>query len=264
MKFVGNRREFKKKSGIYKITCLSNNRIYVGSSKNITSRYEQHWYGLRGNKHKSCHLQNAWNKYGEDSFIFEIIELCPEETRIEREQYHMDNLRSYDKEVGFNICLRADKGHKQASLETREKIRQKALGRKKSEDTKSKIKESWEQNRDQWVADLIDLGGVEFDLKSPTGEIFHGKGIRAFARKHGLDHSSIRNVLDGKTLTTKGWTLPNAKETTVIDPMGNQFIIPYRQAKNFAKTHGLNSGWLCTLIRGEISNYRGWTTIPRT
>lgn len=77
-------------SGIYTIYSSVNGRTYIGSAVNIASRWRQHRYDLRKNNHHSQHLQRAWNKYGEDAFEFSVIEECPPEQLIEREQWHMD------------------------------------------------------------------------------------------------------------------------------------------------------------------------------
>jgi group I intron endonuclease len=59
---------------IYKIINLINNKFYVGSTNNHYERFRVHRNRLRGNKHHSKHLQAAWNKYGEASFVFHVIE----------------------------------------------------------------------------------------------------------------------------------------------------------------------------------------------
>lgn len=79
-----------KTSGVYAICCTLNERRYVGSSANVSKRWSRHRHMLRRGKHHSPHLQNAWNKYGEDAFEFVVLEECPVETLIEREQWHMD------------------------------------------------------------------------------------------------------------------------------------------------------------------------------
>lgn len=55
----------KLKCGVYKITCLPTNMIYIGSSNNILKRWDNHRWLLRHNKHNNNYLQNSWNKYGE-------------------------------------------------------------------------------------------------------------------------------------------------------------------------------------------------------
>lgn len=59
--------------GIYKITCLGNNKFYIGSSKDIGSRWSHHLSDLRLGKHHSIYLQRCYNKYGERSIIFSIL-----------------------------------------------------------------------------------------------------------------------------------------------------------------------------------------------
>lgn len=59
--------------GVYRITCIGNSQIYIGSSVNIKERWQQHIALLRGNRHSSSYLQNSYNKYGEDSLKFEVL-----------------------------------------------------------------------------------------------------------------------------------------------------------------------------------------------
>lgn len=90
--------------GIYKITCIPNNKIYIGSSKNIKKRFFNHISSLKHGKHENAYLQHAFNKYGIDNFKFEVIEECLLEELIQREQYWIDKLKSASPEYGFNIC----------------------------------------------------------------------------------------------------------------------------------------------------------------
>ena len=80
------------RSGIYKIENKVNSKVYIGSSNNIKRRWQKHKALLRHNKHQNSHLQAAWNKYGEDNFAFSIVELCPIDNLISREQYFIDSM----------------------------------------------------------------------------------------------------------------------------------------------------------------------------
>jgi group I intron endonuclease len=60
-------------SGIYIIRNIVNNHIYIGSTKDFSKREYSHFNSLKNNKHHSKYLQNAFNKYGEDNFKFEVI-----------------------------------------------------------------------------------------------------------------------------------------------------------------------------------------------
>lgn len=93
-------------SGIYKIENLVSGKIYVGQSRHIKSRFIQHKSELRNGSHYNKHLQYAWDKYGEVSFVFSIIEECPIELLNERELYWIDKLDTYNS--GYNKTLGGD------------------------------------------------------------------------------------------------------------------------------------------------------------
>ena len=63
---------------IYRITNMSNGKFYIGSADSFARREWQHKYALRRKGHKNPHLQAAWDKYGEEMFVFEVVEQIPE------------------------------------------------------------------------------------------------------------------------------------------------------------------------------------------
>jgi group I intron endonuclease len=87
--------------GVYKIVNKINGNWYVGSSRNIVGRWKRHKKGLNDNKHPNKHLLSAWNKYGEQSFIFEIIKEVQTDTEaVELEQHIIDEY--FDTGVLYN------------------------------------------------------------------------------------------------------------------------------------------------------------------
>jgi group I intron endonuclease len=90
-------------SGIYEIKNTLNNHRYVGSSVNIPKRFGEHRSTLRNNNHHSNYLQKAWNKYGEQHFEFNILEVCEpiKDTLLFLEQKYLDLNPEY------NICKNA-------------------------------------------------------------------------------------------------------------------------------------------------------------
>ena len=60
--------------GIYKIINVVNNKFYVGSAVNFSRRKTRHFSELRTGKHNNAKLQNAWAKYGEQAFVFAVVE----------------------------------------------------------------------------------------------------------------------------------------------------------------------------------------------
>jgi group I intron endonuclease len=89
-----------KSAGIYLILSKTNGKRYVGSSIRICDRWGRHLSELRANKHHSQHLQNHFNKYGEQDLIFTVLEVVErgelnlndfKELLLSREQAYLDN-----------------------------------------------------------------------------------------------------------------------------------------------------------------------------
>lgn len=59
---------------IYKIRNITNDKFYVGSTQNRKVRFNTHRRQLRAGNHHCRILQQAWDKYGEEFFKFEIVE----------------------------------------------------------------------------------------------------------------------------------------------------------------------------------------------
>jgi group I intron endonuclease len=59
---------------IYQITNMLTEDFYIGSAQSFDRRMWQHRYDLRRGVHKNPHMQASWNKYGEDAFVFEVLE----------------------------------------------------------------------------------------------------------------------------------------------------------------------------------------------
>lgn len=81
---------------IYQIRNIVNNKIYVGSSSIFEKRKTRHIYELRNGNHHSSKLQRSFNKYGEESFIFEILETLNSNSKdelLEKEQEYLDKLK---------------------------------------------------------------------------------------------------------------------------------------------------------------------------
>ena len=78
--------------GVYCIINTVNQKRYVGSSINCYLRTMDHRAELRSGVHANPHLQSAFKKYGEDAFVFELLEKCEPDKRIEREKFYIDLL----------------------------------------------------------------------------------------------------------------------------------------------------------------------------
>ena len=98
------------KSGIYCFENSINNKKYIGQSQNLENRIDGHLNLLKYDCDDSSALQNAYNKYGLESFKIWIIELCKVELLNERESYWIKELHSHRSEWGYNISWGGEKG----------------------------------------------------------------------------------------------------------------------------------------------------------
>lgn len=223
--------------GVYKITNIVNNKVYIGSSFNIKQRWNRHLNELRQNIHHSSKLQRSFNIHGKESFIFEIIEECDKNIIIEREQYWINSYDSYHS--GYNEMIvvnypmlgknhsiktknkmsEAHKG-KVLSKETKEKLRDLNLGKKISQETKKKISKAlkgkytkeknsmWGKSMSQDVKNkLIEVNNKKIVQYNKNGDFIKKWGsISECAKTLNLDNSSITKVCRGKLKTTGNFT----------------------------------------------------------
>jgi group I intron endonuclease len=75
-----------KRCGVYFILNVATGKHYVGSSVDIDFRWSCHISSLRGDRSNAHKLARAWKKYGEESFVFGILEegSCADLPEIER------------------------------------------------------------------------------------------------------------------------------------------------------------------------------------
>lgn len=95
-------------TGIYEIVNTVNGKRYIGSSVNIKTRRGQHMCRLRAGDHHCPPLQRAWNKYGEDAFSFNILEVVLDGDIVEIEQGYLDRLNpdyNVAKAAGYRTFL---------------------------------------------------------------------------------------------------------------------------------------------------------------
>lgn len=122
--------------GIYQIRHVASGRLYIGSAANIGNRWSKHRFDLRHGIHQNPHLQNAWNRYGEAAFVFEVLEcvtdvallLAAEQRYFAELQPAFNILRQAGRPVGITI-----------SAEHRAKISAFHKGRKRSPETRARI-----------------------------------------------------------------------------------------------------------------------------
>ena len=137
-------------SGIYKITCLATNQMYVGYSVNLKDREGKY---RKMNIPNQPLIRESIQKHGWENHKFEIIEYCEKEQLKIREKYWIKKLNTFNHGLNKNIGGGGPITHTE---ETKSKISKYRKGRKQSENTKLKRSQSMKgkNNRPVYQFDL--------------------------------------------------------------------------------------------------------------
>ena len=211
---------------VYKITNKQNGKIYIGiTNQGVATRWCKHCSDARGSSLFSLH--NAIRKYGEENFQIETIEIVDDvEVLKKREIYWIKDLNSYNRKKGYNLTLGGDgtfgRFH---SEETKDKIRQKAIGRKASKEAKDKMSISQKKiyrnysqlgkngNTKRWsnLNNIKEASENNYNNKcilkcSKEGIILEEfRSISEAARIIGKSRQSLSKVVTGKAKTAYGF-----------------------------------------------------------
>lgn len=138
--------ENRKKCGVYIWINKINNKIYVGSSINLSKRFVKYFNQDALSKTRML-INLALLKYGRNNFRLDIIEYCSLKNVIEREQFYLDNLKP-----DYNILKQAGSSYGYTHNETSilkisrctvsEATLAKMRTRVQTEETKNKIRKS--------------------------------------------------------------------------------------------------------------------------
>lgn len=94
---------------IYALTNKHNGKQYVGKTehRDPKDRFKEHLRESRKERNENRPLHRAINKYGEEAFIFEVLEDVPSEQSYEREIYWIATLGTYGS-TGYNATKGGD------------------------------------------------------------------------------------------------------------------------------------------------------------
>ncbi len=255
--------------GIYKIVCFPTGKFYIGSTANLRERWRHHCKELRANRHGNLYLQHAWNKYGEGTFDFEIIELVMPWSLLDREQYWLDKLQPYNRDIGFNIAQQANtpsptpevrakisaahKGKSRAphSSETRAKISAAHRGKKRaplSAETRAKLSLALVGNKNN-------LGHRHTsEAKAKVSAANKGKTLSPETR------AKISEAAKGRKHSPESRAKMSMNRFgyiySVISPQGNEIIVC--NLNRFCKEHNLSQSRMSAVSRGQQLHHKGW------
>ena len=209
------------RTGIYQIRYTKNSKCYIGSAaRSFDKRWNEHRCRLRKNQHPNHKLQHAWNKYGENTFVFEVLLYCDPEDCLTYEQIALDTILFAScnderfRKLGYNICKIAGSplGRKH-SEETKRKIGQSHKGKILSKEHKEKIS----KNHANVKGSNHPLYGQHHSRGTKNGksklteeqvftirqQLMDGETVTELASKFGVQKSAISKIKTGRTWNHK-------------------------------------------------------------
>jgi group I intron endonuclease len=270
-------------SGVYQIRCLITGQIYIGSAVNMPARWAHHRQSLQRATHRNQHLQEAWNKYGEENFEFTVVEYVKRAFLLRIEQEWIDKSQCTDRKIGFNIYpVAGSPGELNAQLwegfidpegkeitifNLHEFCRQRELdfpSMHRLAMGKSKLKsyKGWTNKNSLRKRDYVKtyIGFIDPEGR-PVGPITN---LAAFCREHGLDKTHMVAVAHGRICSHRGWTHKDGRQklepkvySGFINPDGRRVIIA--NLKSFCREYGLHPVRMHQLKNGQRKSHKGWT-----
>lgn len=235
--------------GIYSITNKVNGKRYIGLSTNIKRRIASHKYQLKYNRHENFKLQRAWNKYGEESFKFDVLVECINSENLA--QVEMDLIEKYDSfRNGYN-CSKGGEGviGYEVPEEARKKMSMAKQGTRLSQETRKKMS-------------LSRKGKIcSEETKRKIAAKAKGRGHSEEARKKmslsKKGKKRLQESVNKTVIANKGKNSP-LTESDVID-------IRIRRL-NGEKIVDINKDYdlVCKSTISKICNNNSWKNIPNT
>jgi len=267
-------------SGIYCIKNKIDNKRYIGRDKKalLKRRWYAHISKLRKNNHTNAYLQNAWNKYGDLYFKFEVLEKLENSTKQERlqlEDKYCITLNTYNTTQGFNI--RADLETKLEERNESKRIYKRVYQLHKETGEIIKI---WDSR--------LEIGEVFGLSYKRTEGIILGTSINKGRRKcyknciwvleskydPNIDYpflvKKVRNYVK-KEKPPKKVRVPINKKSISLQNINTLEVREFESRTQAAKELGFSKAVICSLLKGykskgggkvvKISQWRGWKIV---
>jgi group I intron endonuclease len=270
-------------SGVYQIRCIPTGKVYIGSAVNLRDRWYRHRKSLSRGTHRNRYLQNAWDKYGSQSFEFEILEYVDVSHLLLAEQKWIDSTSCTDRTIGFNLYNIAgspgqsfaqtwegfiDPDNNERTITNLHEFCRKnglsfnAMHRLAKGQSKLKAHKGWTHRNSVRQRDYIKTYEGFIDPEGNAVGII--TNLAEFCREHGLDNTHMLAVMNGRICSHRGWThvrsrKPRNFKTYIgfVNPRGEQVIIT--NLAEFCRENALHPVKMRQLISGRVRCYKGWT-----
>lgn len=210
---------------VYLITNIVNGKKYVGqTSKTIEARFKKHCERAKSKLRKHMPIAMAIAKYGKENFITEKLCECFSHEELNKKELEWATKLKTFSPYGYN--LKAGNGNGSMSNDTKMKIKLSNTGKKASLETRIKLSNSHkdfvvseatkhklsEINKGKKGTDFCyqrasEVSSKTYLLYDPFGNLTTVHNMKKFCNKKNLSPSKMCEVVRGKKLHHKGWTL---------------------------------------------------------
>lgn len=260
-------------AGIYAILSTIDDRFYIGKSKNVIGRWATHLRDLVSKKHDNKHLQSFFNKYGEDSISFVLIEESIDANLSNLEKKYIKLWEATD--CGFNMTQGGDGGGKlkeylfehilTGQVEVGVGIQLFAEKVNLCYRSLCDVQSGRIPHFEGWFCPKFNRKPKKYKLIGPNGEIEEFFYIKGFCDKHKLNKGNISMLLNYKRESVSGWKREDSKEYgdayalsyQLYNPNGERVVI--RNLSKFCRENGFSQGSFGKLVIGKCLSVHGWS-----
>jgi group I intron endonuclease len=220
--------------GIYKIINVVNNKFYVGSAVDLKRRKTRHFSELRTGKHNNRYLQAAWVKYGEQAFVFVVVEELSDDADLLAAENvwlkeHVGKDYCYNlgvdatapslgksgelsptwgrKRTPEELAAQSWKGRTHTE-EAKQLIRQHWIGKPKSTEVRAKISATLSGEGNYWFGKKRPEHGAKVSravvATSPDGKTLEYASIQALREASGMKPPTINRALKSGAALKRG------------------------------------------------------------
>lgn len=232
-------------SGVYKIICLANSRFYIGGSVDISRRWREHKLMLNKGIHHTKRLQASWNKYGEKSFIFEVVEETSEQMVEEREKFWIEQTNASNRLIGFNDKYKSREGTWMCESRCKKYIVIHPNGKEEVILNMRLFARANNLNQGAMIA-----------IANYKSNIHHGFHCRFAHESFDTWSTNRKKFVDNNKKNKAPMSTKNVSGYLIVDPSGKEHQVTSLTV--FCKQHNLSQGNMTEVAKGRRSQHKGY------